>query len=353
MFSKLGVNRVRQLILKRYTHQTSQTSQTNVLTPTFSVDQIRDLPYVDHVDLVWKQLLPYKVKINKRKTPILFLHGLFGSILSFNSIGRLLSAVVKHPVYAVDLRNHGDSPRALPHTYTIMARDIHNFIKQRKWDECILVGHSMGAKVAMMVSLLYPSLVSKLVVVDNTPHSRPLNHQFYKDLLGMCEVEVNGHQYKTANKKTVGKISQINRFLTQYEEDHKMRQILTGNLMTCLKHFKNRKDINHEKEVFKMPVMNFYKYDILRTLGGWPQLPQVQKFDKPVYVMYGNQSEFVAPQFHKEFYRYFTNVKFQDFDSGHWVAMEQLRQFLKKLAKFIDYDEYCKFKPNKVRYVKW
>ena len=72
MFSKLGVNRVRQLILKRYTHQTSQTSQTNVLTPTFSVDQIRDLPYVDHVDLVWKQLLPYKVKINKRKTPILF-----------------------------------------------------------------------------------------------------------------------------------------------------------------------------------------------------------------------------------------------------------------------------------------
>lgn len=93
----------------------------------------------------------------------------------------------------------------------------------------------------------------------------------------MCEVEVNGHQYKTANKKTVGKISQINRFLTQYEEDHKMRQILTGNLMTCLKHFKNRKDINHEKEVFKMPVMNFYKYDILRTLGGWPQLPQVQK----------------------------------------------------------------------------
>ena len=70
----------------------------------------------------------------------------------------------------------------------------------------------MGAKVAMMVSLLYPSLVSKLVVVDNTPHSRPLNHQFYKDLLGMCEVEVNGHQYKTANKKTVGKISQINRF---------------------------------------------------------------------------------------------------------------------------------------------
>ena len=192
---------MRQLILKRYTHQTSQTSQTNVLTPTFSVDQIRDLPYVDHVDLVWKQLLPYKVKINKRKTPILFYMDYLDLYCPFNSIGRLLSAVVKHPVYAVDLRNHGDSPRALPHTYTIMARDVHNFIKQRKWDECILVGHSMGAKVAMMVSLLYPSLVSKLVVVDNTPHSRPLNHQFYKDLLGMCEVGLMAINIKLPTRK--------------------------------------------------------------------------------------------------------------------------------------------------------
>ncbi|CAX43532.1 alpha/beta hydrolase, putative [Candida dubliniensis CD36] len=350
MFSRSGVIRVRQLILIRYTHQTSST---NVLTPTFSVDEIRDLPYSDHVDLAWKQLIPYKVKINKQKTPVLFLHGLFGSMSSFNSIGRSLSAVVKHPVYAVDLRNHGDSPRALPHTYTIMARDIHNFIRTRKWDECILIGHSMGAKVAMMVSLLYPSLVSKLVVVDNTPHSRPLNDQFYKDLLGMCEVEVNGQKYKTANKKTVGKLSEIDRFLSQYEKDQRVRRILTSNLMTCLKHFKNRKDIDHEKEVFKIPVMNFYKYDILGTLGGWPQLPEVKKFDKPVFVMYGNNSDFVLRKYHKYFLKYFSNVKFQEFDSGHWVAMDQPERFLKKLARFIDYDEYIRFKPYKVRYVKW
>ena len=147
------IARPRYLIFRRFVQQSTKES---LLTPSFNVDDIRDLPYKDSVDLSWKYLEPYKAKVDKSRTPVLFLHGLFGSILSFNKTGRSLSEETHSPVYGVDLRNHGNSPHALPFTYSIMAYDIFKFITERNWKNCILIGHSMGAKVAAIVSLLYP-----------------------------------------------------------------------------------------------------------------------------------------------------------------------------------------------------
>jgi hypothetical protein len=43
-----------------------------------------------------------------------------------------------------DLRNHGASPHAEPHTYSAMALDLANFMKQRGLESGVnLVGHSM------------------------------------------------------------------------------------------------------------------------------------------------------------------------------------------------------------------
>ena len=54
-------------------------------------------------------------------------------------------------------------------TYPLMAGDIAETLKQLRIPETILIGHSMGGKVAMETALSMPGIVGKLILVDITP----------------------------------------------------------------------------------------------------------------------------------------------------------------------------------------
>lgn len=63
--------------------------------------------------------LPSPVKLSSHKVegtelanedPIIISHGLFGSKNNWRGLARRISEATKRTVYAVDLRNHGDSP---------------------------------------------------------------------------------------------------------------------------------------------------------------------------------------------------------------------------------------------------
>ena len=53
-----------------------------------------------------------------------------------------------------DLRNHGLSPHDKSHTYFDMASDIRRLCADRGLSDVTLVGHSMGARAAMLLCLL-------------------------------------------------------------------------------------------------------------------------------------------------------------------------------------------------------
>ncbi|EEB92032.1 hypothetical protein MPER_09515 [Moniliophthora perniciosa FA553] len=81
------------------------------------------------------------------------LHGLFGSKRNWQSLGKHYARVLKRPVYIMDLRNHGESTHARPHTYEAMTADILSFLKQHALKDITMLGHSMGGKVAMALAL--------------------------------------------------------------------------------------------------------------------------------------------------------------------------------------------------------
>lgn len=60
-----------------------------------------------------------------------------------NLLNRALARDLGRPVYAVDLRNHGDSPHHPTHNYMSMADDIEGFIGEHKIHKPTLIGHSM------------------------------------------------------------------------------------------------------------------------------------------------------------------------------------------------------------------
>ncbi len=101
-------------------------------------------------------------------------------------------------VFAPDLRNHGSSPHVSPHSYSTMVSDLLNFLEEHKLNgsedhnKPIILGHSMGAKVAMGIALKYPDLISRVISVDNAPIVKDIGEQFYKDVRAMAHVQSLG-----------------------------------------------------------------------------------------------------------------------------------------------------------------
>ena len=98
---------------------------------------------------------------------LVILHGLFGMLDNWQSLARKWAD--HYQVILVDLRNHGRSPHVPDMDYDLMAEDVAELLESLGVDECILLGHSMGGKVAMQAAFDYPELVTKLVVVDIAP----------------------------------------------------------------------------------------------------------------------------------------------------------------------------------------
>jgi pimeloyl-ACP methyl ester carboxylesterase len=103
-------------------------------------------------------------------------------------VHRILARDLNRPVYALDLRNHGDSPHNANHTYPLLAADISAFLAKHSIKNPTLIGHSMGAKAAMCVALNSPSTVRTLIPVDNAPVDAAFKSDFGVYLQGMREV---------------------------------------------------------------------------------------------------------------------------------------------------------------------
>lgn len=99
--------------------------------------------------------------------PLIILHGLFGSGRNWQSLARALAA--NYRVITPDLRNHGQSPHADSMPYQAMAADIIALARQLRLKDTLLLGHSMGGKVAMSAMLTEPDCFKACVIADIAP----------------------------------------------------------------------------------------------------------------------------------------------------------------------------------------
>ena len=99
--------------------------------------------------------------------PVVILHGMLGSSRNWQTAGGHMAQGRR--VFALDLRNHGQSPHADTMSYAEMAGDVVAWMDARGFSRVDLVGHSMGGKVAMVLACVHPQRVGHLVVIDIAP----------------------------------------------------------------------------------------------------------------------------------------------------------------------------------------
>lgn len=98
--------------------------------------------------------------------PLLLVHGMAGDAGFWRSTVAALDT--RHRVIVPELRGHGRS--ALPgdgdHTIASHAADMLAVLDQLGIEECVVVGHSFGASIAIEMARIGPARVAGLVVID-------------------------------------------------------------------------------------------------------------------------------------------------------------------------------------------
>ncbi|KAM9005711.1 sn-1-specific diacylglycerol lipase ABHD11-like isoform 2-T2 [Sarcophilus harrisii] len=85
--------------------------------------------------------------------PVVFLHGIFSNKNIFQAEAKTLAQQTGRKVLTMDARNHGESPHSPDCSYEAMSADLQALLQKLGLAPCVLIGHSMGGKTAMMLAL--------------------------------------------------------------------------------------------------------------------------------------------------------------------------------------------------------
>lgn len=53
--------------------------------------------------------------------------------------------------------------------YFVQTLDAKNLLQELDVKKAVLIGHSMGGKVAMTLALSFPELIDKVIIIDSSP----------------------------------------------------------------------------------------------------------------------------------------------------------------------------------------
>ncbi|GIV31620.1 MAG: alpha/beta hydrolase [Saprospiraceae bacterium] len=246
--------------------------------------------------------------------PLIILHGLFGTLDNWATIGRRLSD--EFLVWLVDLRNHGRSPHAAQHDYPAMAEDLRAFMENHwMFDGAAVMGHSMGGKVAMQLALTYPELVQKLIVVDIAPRRYQDHHSHIIQALLELHPETLPDREAAEAK------------LAQTIADPAVRQFLLKNLT-------RRKEGGYE---FKMNLQALHKHydDILAPVHG------KRPYEGPTLFIKGELSPYIQPEDEQSIRQLFPRAEIRTVKgAGHWVHADQPDALLDLVRHFLLAEEH-------------
>ncbi|MFP6639152.1 MAG: alpha/beta hydrolase, partial [Myxococcota bacterium] len=106
---------------------------------------------------------------SREGVPMLLLHGFSNEAHIWDDFAP--SVALHYRVLALDQRGHGESdwhPKAA-YDYDDFVADLEAVIDELEIDRFVLVGHSLGGRVAMLYGGRHPEKLAGLVIVDSAP----------------------------------------------------------------------------------------------------------------------------------------------------------------------------------------
>lgn len=192
-----------------------------------------------------------------------------------------------------------------------MVEDLRIFIDEHNLFEPVVVGHSMGGKLAMKFATQYPDLLSKLVVIDISPKYYKPHHQRYLAAL-------HGLQLQNLSSRQDADL-EMQKFISELG----VRQFLLKNLY--------RDDSNEFKWRMNLPVLS----EQIDNIG--EGLDANQRFRKLTLFVKGEFSDYISEDdeiMAKWIFPHSKVVTIQG--AGHWVQADKPLELLATLEEFLN-----------------
>ncbi len=247
-------------------------------------------------------------KIAGQGEPILILHGIFGSLDNWQTIANSLSE--KFMVVIADLRNHGKSPHSDEFSIALMVDDVIELMDDLGIQKTILIGHSLGGKIAMQLAADHSDRLNKLIVVDMAPKIYPRGHD--EILVALRSIDFN--ELKSRNE--------IDEKLAERIPDVSVRQFLMKSLA--------RDESGSYQWKFNLNSLEKNYDQILPP----PVFNSIVKI--PTLFIRGEKSKYILEGDFETIRKHFADWWLETIaGAGHWVHSEKPKEFIDAVKNFI------------------
>ena len=248
---------------------------------------------------------------NTKKINTLFvLHGLYGRGKNWRSFAKKISENEKTTVITVDLRNHGENIFKKNMSYTLMMEDIIHLFNYLKINKTNLLGHSMGGKLAMLITILQPNYVNKLIIADIAPINYPNDNQ--NIINALCSLDLN----------LIKNRNHADELLSKEIEQKFLRAFLLQN-------------IKHSDGEYHWSINLKTIKKSMNDLRSFPKIDKNHKVDTKSLCIYGQNSEYVNINHFQFFKNYFSNILFHKIkNAGHFLHIEKPDEFYEVSKNF-------------------
>jgi esterase len=252
-------------------------------------------------------LLTYTQLGNQQeKSPIVILHGLFGSKENLNIIAKPLAQ--DNTVINVDLRNHGNSFHSVQMNYSLMANDVFNLLDELGINTCRVIGHSMGGKVAMQMALNNEKRIEKLIVLDIAPTTYGSRHQQI----------FNG--LKCVNLEQLTNRSEADDQLKPFIPEQGVRQFLLKSLVKVENEFQWKFNLHK--------IIESYEHILAK--------PEGSAYLGPTLFIKGANSDYITEQYRPDIASMFPAARAKIIaGAGHWLHAEKPSHVNQAISAFL------------------
>lgn len=249
--------------------------------------------------------------------PVIILHGIFGISDNWVTIGRRIAE--EFEVFILDQRNHGQSPHSSTFNYYSLVDDLYEFIEDHQLVNPIIIGHSMGGKVAMNFALDNPAKVDKLIVVDISLRHYSARQEHMEIVRAMLSV----------NFDHVTSRNEVEELISASVKSPRIRMFIMKNLYR----------IGKNRLSWRLNVKDIYE-NIENVFEG---ISSPYTFEKPALFVKGGNSDYIIEEDIDSILKNFPLAQFKTIEgASHWVHADKPDELCAIFSEFLNKD--CEFR---------
>lgn len=249
-------------------------------------------------------------KIEGEGKAFLIIHGFLGMADNWKTLGTQF-AESGYEVHILEMRNHGKSFHSDEFSYELMVQDVLEYCNHYGLKSTILLGHSMGGKVAMQFACDYSEYVEKLIIADIGPKYYPQHHQTILEGLNAIDFSLKPSR------------TEVDDIVSNYISDFGTRQFLLKSL-----YWVNKGQLAFR---FNLKILSQKIEEIGKAL------PKKLVFNKETLFIRGGNSKYITQDDFLSIKEQFTHSKLETIqNAGHWLHAEQPKEFYDAVLNFLN-----------------